>query len=103
MTMDEAGKGGAMSRHIEDIADIAGFEREADASDEAARTAPETEPDADLDLETPEADAAEQRTDLLQYRDEPIIERPAGDSREADPVDRAEQRRVVVLDEDEDR
>jgi hypothetical protein len=53
----------------------------------------------DLDLETPDADAAEQRLDLLQRRDAPITERPD----DVDDADAAEQRRVVALDEDDYR
>ncbi len=82
------------------IADINGFEREADELEEAeaARAAEE-----DLDLEAPEADAAEQHAELLQHRDEPIIQRPSDRGREADPADVAEQRRVVELDEEDYR
>ncbi|MFE1949198.1 MULTISPECIES: hypothetical protein [Streptomyces] len=55
----------------------------------------------EIDVEAPEADAAEQHADLSQDRDDP----PAGD---ADPdtaneADRAEQARVVALDEDDYR
>ncbi|HEY5836079.1 hypothetical protein [Streptomyces sp.] len=82
-----------MSDHIAD------FEREADELDEAAQTSQ----DADLDIEAPEADAAEQHIELLQHRDEPITERPADPIGEADPADTAEQRRVVDLDEDDYR
>lgn len=93
--------------------DTAGFEREADEADRLDGIAEiadgideidaQSSLDADLDLETPEADAAEQRIELLQHRDEPIIERPAGQVGEADPADIAEQRRVVDLDEDDYR
>jgi hypothetical protein len=55
--------------------------------------------DGELDLETPEGDAAEQRLDLLQRRDVPITERPD----DADDADAAEQHRVVALDEDDYR
>ena len=80
--------------------DIASFEREADEFDDADRHTEDT--DTDLDLEAPEADAAEQSVELLQHRDEPITTRPAG-GEEANPADAAEQRRVVDLDEDDYR
>ncbi|WP_049573404.1 hypothetical protein [Streptomyces sp. SBT349] len=48
--------------------------------------------DEELDEETPEADAAEQRFDLLSLRDAPLTERGVED---ADPADAAEQARVV--------
>jgi len=80
--------------------EIAHIEREADEDDiDAARTGR----DADLDLEAPEADSAEQRTELLEERDEPITTRPSDLDIEADPTDAAEQRRVVKLDEDDYR
>lgn len=82
----------------QEIDDIDRFEREADRSDDEAGT----EPDADLDLEAPEADTAEQHVELLQHDDEPVTGRPGEDS-EADPADAAEQRRVVDLDEDDYR
>lgn len=78
--------------------EIASFEREADEFD-AAQIAL----DAELDLEAPEADTAEQHIELLQHRDEPITERPADQVEEADPADTAEQRRVVDMDEDDYR
>ena len=80
------------------IADINSFEQEADELDETAQDVED-----DLDLETPEADAAEQHIELLQQRDEPITQRPSDRDREADPADVAEQRRVVELDEEDYR
>lgn len=84
-------------------------------SDETAGTADQIEREADtddtddarragsLDLEAPEADSAEQRTELLQQRDDPVTERPADRDGEANPADTAEQGRVAgVDDEDED-
>ncbi|RBM11876.1 hypothetical protein [Streptomyces sp. PT12] len=53
-----------------------------------------------LDEEAPEADAAEQRFDLLRLRDTPLAERTAD---EADPADAAEQARVVDPGDDEYR
>ncbi|WP_405675882.1 hypothetical protein OG292_11965 [Streptomyces sp. NBC_01511] len=54
----------------------------------------------DLDEETPEADAAEQRADVRPEGDDP----PAPiDTTEADETDAAEQARIVSLDEDDYR
>lgn len=53
-----------------------------------------------LDAEAPEADAAEQYADLAPRRDEPLTG-PGPD--EANEADRAEQARVVELNEDEYR
>ncbi|WNI17871.1 hypothetical protein [Actinacidiphila sp. ITFR-21] len=97
-----------MSRDIEDIADIAGFGRDADLFDDAVRTAPAAHPADGLDVETPEADAAEQRAALLDDGDdaedaEGAAEPPADPVLEVDPADAAEQRQVVALDEDERR
>jgi hypothetical protein len=75
--------------------DIETFEN---AFDSEAHEA-DTEDDDELDLEAPEADAAEQHIELLQHRDIPITERPD----DADPADAADQRRVVDLDEDDYR
>jgi len=80
------------------ITDINSFEQEADELDETAQDVED-----DLDLETPEADAAEQHIELLQQRDEPITQRPSDPDKEADPADVAEQRRVVELDEEDYR
>ncbi|EST23384.1 hypothetical protein N566_25855 [Streptomycetaceae bacterium MP113-05] len=51
-------------------------------------------------FEAPEADAAEQQTELLQQRTEPITDRG---SDEVNPADAAEQDRVVEVNEDEYR
>ncbi|MEU8760359.1 hypothetical protein [Streptomyces sp. NPDC048659] len=56
--------------------------------------------DVVLDEEVPEADAAEQHTDLQQREDEPLP-RLAPDS--ANDADAVEQARVVALDEDDYR
>ncbi|MFD3535588.1 hypothetical protein [Streptomyces sp. NPDC058664] len=66
-------------------------------------TEPETfaeEEVAVLDEETPEADAAEQHTELQQREDEPLthVERDS-----ANEADSSEQARVVALDEDDYR
>ncbi|MFI0261664.1 hypothetical protein ACH4OW_21810 [Streptomyces sp. NPDC017056] len=55
---------------------------------------------AEFDVEAPEADAAEQHTDLAPHRDEPLTGVDPGAANEAD---RAEQARVVDLDEDDYR
>ncbi|WP_236240077.1 hypothetical protein [Streptomyces sp. CC228A] len=55
---------------------------------------------AELDDEAPEADAAEQHTELRQHRDEPLTGIDPAVANEADAV---EQRRVVTLDEDDYR
>lgn len=60
-------------------------------------------PDDELDLETPEADAAEQHTDLVQDRDEPPASGADDRGAEADPADLAEQRRVARQDEEDYR
>jgi hypothetical protein len=54
---------------------------------------------ADVPAEAPEADTAEQHADLAPHRDTP----QAGDPDSASEADRAEQARVVELDEDEYR
>ncbi|MET7700814.1 MULTISPECIES: hypothetical protein [unclassified Streptomyces] len=53
-----------------------------------------------LDTEAPEADAAEQQADLTPHDDDPLT---GGDPDNADEADRAEQARVVELNEDEYR
>ncbi|QKW09000.1 hypothetical protein HUT18_24065 [Streptomyces sp. NA04227] len=54
----------------------------------------------ETDVEAPEADAAEQHTELSPRRDEPL---DRGGRDDADEGDRAEQARVVELDEDDYR
>ncbi|WP_043265995.1 hypothetical protein [Streptomyces sp. CT34] len=58
-----------------------------------------TAPSAAFDVEAPEADAAEQHTDLAPQRDETV----SGQDFSANEADRAEQARVVELNEDEYR
>ncbi|MGW7333510.1 hypothetical protein ACWGIU_33905 [Streptomyces sp. NPDC054840] len=53
-----------------------------------------------LDPEAPEADVAEQLTDLRPDEDDPITTRPADEVTDGDAV---EQARVVPLDEDDYR
>ncbi|MFI0784433.1 hypothetical protein ACH4Q6_02400 [Streptomyces lydicus] len=53
----------------------------------------------EIDVEAPEADAAEQDTDIAPQRDEPLTEV----SPEANEADLVEQARVVQLNEDEYR
>ncbi|MBZ3903627.1 MULTISPECIES: hypothetical protein [Streptomyces] len=52
------------------------------------------------DVEAPEADAAEQHTDIARNRDDPLTE---ADPDAANEADLAEQARVVSLDEDDYR
>lgn len=80
--------------------EIARIEREADEDDNDAA---QGERGDDLDIETPEADSAEQHTELLQHHDDPVTSRSSDRDGEADPADTAEQRRVVALDEDDYR
>ncbi|MEU5208287.1 hypothetical protein [Streptomyces sp. NPDC020742] len=54
----------------------------------------------EFDVEAPEADAAEQYADLAPHRDEPLN---GTDTYSANEADRAEQARVVELNEDEYR
>ncbi|MBD0706916.1 MULTISPECIES: hypothetical protein [unclassified Streptomyces] len=66
-------------------------------------TEPDTfavEKDGSLDAEIPEADAAEQQTELRPREDEPVthVERDS-----ANEADSSEQARVVALDEDDYR
>ncbi|MDF4253564.1 hypothetical protein [Streptomyces sp. WMMB303] len=60
----------------------------------------EEEPEVAGSPEAPEADTAEQRTDLLTDRDDPLTDRG---SDEVNAADAAEQARVVELNEDEYR
>ena len=62
-----------------------------------------TEPENpdDVDIEAPEADAAEQHTDVA--RDEPKDRLPRELPIDADPADVSEQAREVGFDEDEYR
>ncbi len=56
------------------------------------------------DVEVPEADAIEQRTDAVPSPEDDPREAPAEpDTVEADEADRAEQSRVVDVDDDEYR
>lgn len=50
--------------------------------------------------ETPEADAAEQRAELLEEEDDALTDHPLG---EVNPADAVEQSRVVETDEDDYR
>ncbi|KJY44016.1 hypothetical protein VR41_00485 [Streptomyces sp. NRRL B-1568] len=59
----------------------------------------ETE-DPEFDVEAPEADAQEQHADVAPHRDEPLHH---FDPAAANEADRAEQARVVELDEDDYR
>lgn len=57
------------------------------------------EPTGDLDIEAPEADAAEQRREVRGEDSGPPGDIPP----DANPADAAEQRRAVELDEDDYR
>ncbi len=71
------------------------------ASTRQTRIPSRTQSDAaEFDVEAPEADAAEQYAELTPDRDEPLT--PA-DPDAANEADRAEQARVVELNEDEYR
>lgn len=59
----------------------------------------EDEPEGSDDPETPEADAAEQRAELLRQRDTPLTGRDSG----ASTADALEQSRVVEENEDDYR
>ncbi|MFI9099437.1 hypothetical protein ACIGXA_02855 [Streptomyces fildesensis] len=61
------------------------------------------DPAIEMDIETPEADAAEQHTDVVQRHDAPAGEDSDSPVASADPADVAEQRRVVNLDEEDYR
>lgn len=67
------------------------------AADDAGTTAPAI---ADRSVEAPEADTAEQRTDLAPTQDDPSYD---VDPTAANPADVAEQHRVVAVDEDDYR
>ncbi|MFB7510134.1 hypothetical protein [Streptomyces broussonetiae] len=61
----------------------------------------ESETAAELDVEAPEVDAAEQHTDLAPQRDDPLTE--VDPDRAANEADQLEQAHVVTLDEDDYR
>ncbi|MPY63341.1 hypothetical protein [Streptomyces spongiae] len=66
-------------------------------------TDPETldeQNDTEFGVEAPEADAAEQHADLAPHHDDPLT---GADPDSANEADRAEQARVVELDEDDYR
>ncbi|WP_327697540.1 hypothetical protein [Streptomyces sp. NBC_00459] len=60
----------------------------------------EGEDSAEFDVETPEADATEQRTDVTPQHDAPLT---GENTDRADEADLVEQARVVKLDEDDYR
>ncbi|MGV4987473.1 hypothetical protein ACWC0C_11595 [Streptomyces sp. NPDC001709] len=61
----------------------------------------ETETAAEVDVEAPEVDAAEQHADIAPDRDDPLTE--VDPDRAANVADQVEQTRVVALDEDDYR
>lgn len=72
----------------------------ADPSDPEILDEPEETEEREIGVEAPEADAAEQRTDVAPNRDERLTGVDPGSASEAD---RIEQGRVVELDEDDYR
>ncbi|MFG2023965.1 hypothetical protein [Streptomyces sp. NPDC048825] len=71
-------------------------------------TDPETLVEADststeFDVEAPEADAAEQHAELAPHRDEPLSGSDRANLDNANEADRAEQARIIELDEDDYR
>ncbi|WP_369391718.1 hypothetical protein AB5J72_31985 [Streptomyces sp. CG1] len=66
---------------------------------DAAEDDLETDP-ADIDVEAPEVDAAEQHADLTPERDDPLTD---VDPDRANVADLVEQARVVSIDEDDYR
>ncbi|MER5491067.1 hypothetical protein ACSMX9_20390 [Streptomyces sp. LE64] len=78
----------------------AGSDGSRDGSEDPTDTAGRADAPEDLGVEAPEADAAEQRADLAPERDDPRL---GADPASADEGDRAEQARVVELNEDEYR
>ncbi|MCZ4120094.1 hypothetical protein [Streptomyces sp. H39-S7] len=61
------------------------------------------DPAVEMDIEIPEADAAEQHTEVVPRHDSPAGNDSDAPVASADPVDVAEQRRVVELDEEDYR
>ncbi|MFG3104670.1 hypothetical protein ACGFZL_29715 [Streptomyces sp. NPDC048182] len=70
-----------------------------DPTDPETFAAAEREPE-EVDVEAPDADAAEQQAELAPRRDDPLTE---ADPDHANEADLAEQARVVSQDEDEYR
>ncbi len=64
------------------------------------RRGPGRDASPDIDVEAPDADAAEQHTDVSPDRDDPLT---AVDPDRANVADLVEQARVVQLDEDDYR
>ncbi|MEU5955665.1 hypothetical protein [Streptomyces sp. NPDC047525] len=60
----------------------------------------EAEENADISAEAPEADSAEQQTDLTPHQDDSLLD---ADTDAANEADLAEQARVVSIDEDDYR
>lgn len=100
-----AGRTGHGSGAIAGAADVDTLQAADQQADDPDRRDDDTESGSGdaLGLEAPEADTAEQRTEVQQRRDDPAGGRPSDRDGEADPADTAEQRRVVVEDEDDYR
>ncbi|MEV2213113.1 hypothetical protein AB0H86_16945 [Streptomyces sp. NPDC050997] len=71
-----------------------------DPTDPEKLAAEEIEYDEEIDVETPEGDAAEQHTAVQPDRDDPLSDLDPTRAAEADVI---EQARVVSLDEDDYR
>ncbi|MCZ9347838.1 hypothetical protein NGM37_60170 [Streptomyces sp. TRM76130] len=71
-----------------------------DPSDPETFETDEAQDTQDVGVEAPDADAAEQQTDIAPVRDDPLTEVEPDRANEADL---AEQARVVTLDEDDYR
>ena len=72
----------------------------ADPSEPETFAGDDEEETVTADVEVPEADAAEQHTDLRPERDDPL---EGIDVAAADPGDASDQARVVGFDEDDER
>lgn len=97
-----AGRGGVLG-DAEDSGTLRVADHEADDPDRFDDEGARQESGEGLGLEAPEADTAEQRTEVQQRHDDPATARSSDRDGEADPADTAEQRRVVVEDEDDYR
>lgn len=79
--------------------DVSSPDLEVPEPDRAETEVDELDEPVEVDLEAPEADASEQRTEVVEGAEKLRPTLPD----EVDPADRVEQERDVVLDEDEYR